>query len=143
VLNSEKILNILTANPKRVFLVDGIGALLSLFFISCILIPFKQHVGIPRSTLLLIAVPPFFFALYSLICAYFIKKKWAFYLSIISLANLLYCSVTIGLIIYHYSNLTLLGLLYFVIEIVLILLLVYIERKTIFNISKIKSRLYH
>ncbi len=138
-LNSEKILNILTTNPKRLFLVDSIGAFLSLFFISCILIPFQQYVGIPGSTLFIIAVPPFIFALYSLICAYYVTIKWAFYLSLISLANLLYCCLTIGLIIYHYANLTLLGLLYFVTEIILILLLVFVERKTIIKINNKKA----
>jgi hypothetical protein len=57
-------------------------------------------------------------------------KNWRFYLKIIALANLLYCCLTLGLMIHCRQQIKPLGILYFVLEILVLLILVRLEWKT-------------
>lgn len=85
----------------------------------------------PQATIYLLAAVAFIYTLYSLSCFYFIPKKWQFYLSIILVANILYCCLTTGFIFYYYPILTKLGLIYFLVEIAIMTQLIFIEYQTI------------
>jgi hypothetical protein len=119
----------LTANPKTVFLVDAIGALLTAFFLFTILRTFNEYFGMPQKIVTYLSFIAIIFCLYSLCCFFLVKDNWRLFLRIISTANLLYCCLTISLIVYYYRSLTLLGITYFVAEISIICGLVLIERK--------------
>jgi len=127
----NEIINKLTLNPKRLFLIDSFGAFLTAFFLVAILSTFEKHFGMPRQILVFLSVIALVYAIYSICCFYFIDSNWRPFLKTICIANLIYCCLTIGLVINFYSRLTVLGTSYFLLEIILICVLVIIERRAL------------
>ncbi|KIC01530.1 hypothetical protein OA88_13565 [Flavobacterium sp. JRM] len=125
--NPNSVISKLISNPKNIFLLDSIGAFLTAFLLGFVLVRFQDSFGMPQKTLYILSVIAFIYATYSLCCYLFISNKWRFYLNIIMIANALYCCLTTGLIIYHFHKLTLLGIIYFILEIIIIVFLVYLE----------------
>lgn len=117
----------LKGNPRKVFLLDAIGALASLFSFLCVLYPLESYFGVPTPTIFLLSVIAVVLFSYSFSCFKLIKQNWKPYLKIIILLNSLYILFSIGLIFYHFNELTFLGISYFVIEITVILIVLYIE----------------
>jgi hypothetical protein len=116
--------------PHKLFLLDGVGAIVSAVSLGLLLPYLNEYIGMPKLSLYALAVPAVFFALYSLIC-YFIRiDKWRPFLQGIAVANLLYCCVTIFLVFSHYKELTGWGLAYFVGEVAVILVIAYWELRT-------------
>lgn len=122
-------LKTLTTNPKTIFLIDGLGALLTAIMLGFVLTNFEVYFGMPRSVLHCLAVVACVFMLYSLACYVFLKNRWRTFLSIIMVANLLYCGLTIILASYFYSRLTPLGIAYFLLECLVILGFVWLEKR--------------
>lgn len=117
----------LAANPKLIFLVDGAGALLTALFLGLILPSFEESFGMPRRVLYPLALVACFFAVYSLCCYFFIPRSHSIYLRAIMIANLLYCIASAILVIYFRERLTVLGLLYFSLEILVLAGLICLE----------------
>lgn len=117
-------------HPSKIFLTDGIGALLTAILLGGVLAQFESIFGMPKSILYDLVIIVGIFSIYSLTCYFQKPKNWQFYLKIIAIANLLYCCITLGLVIFNFQKLTTLGILYFVIEILIIVALVVIEFKT-------------
>ena len=67
------------------------------------------------------------FAVYSFCCFLYASERWRSYLKAIAVANLGYCGLTLGLVIYLHQELTPLGILYFGCEVVIIIGLATIE----------------
>jgi hypothetical protein len=130
-----------TLNPKRLFLIDGFGAFLTAFFLFIILRTFNEYFGMPKTTLSFLSTIALAFSVYSFCCFFFVNKKWNSFLRAISIANFLYCCLTLGLVIYYYPRLTILGVAYFLIEIVIIGGLVFLEIK-ILRVAKEHSTNY-
>ncbi len=55
-------------NPKKLFLIDGFGTILSAFLLGVILVKFEIIFGIPISVLYILAIIPIFFAAYDFYC---------------------------------------------------------------------------
>ena len=125
------IINSWVSNPKRLFLLDSSGAFLTAFFLVAILSIFEEYFGMPRQILTFLSIIALIYAIYSIYCYYFVGDKWRLFLKIICIANGLYCCLTIGLVFYFYPRLTILGITYFLLEIILICGLVIIERKAL------------
>ena len=123
----------LTSNPKQLFLIDGLGAVLTIFFLVVILAGFEDRFGMPQNILYGLSLVVCVYAIYSFSCYFFLRGKWRPYLKAIAMANLLYCLITIGLVFYFYQSLTILGLLYFFLEVVVIGGLVVIEWRVVTN----------
>lgn len=70
------------------------------------------------------------FCLYSGSCFVILKRKWSPYLRVIMIANSLYCLLTVILLVVYYPVLTMLDMIYFVGEIFIIGILVFIEYQT-------------
>ncbi len=121
--------------PKQLFLLDGIGAVLSAFSLGVILIQFKNYFGMPREELFFLALAACFFAAYSLFCYVRTPKNWRPFLRFIAIVNLVYCCITIGLVVLFQSKLTILGMIYFILELIIIIVLVSLE----FKIASIKT----
>jgi hypothetical protein len=116
--------------PKAIFLVDGLGAFFTASFLFLVLIKFQEYFGMPSEILSLLSITAFTFATYSILCFLFLKKNWGIFLKAIMVANLLYCCLTMGLVIYYHSALTTIGLTYFIAEIAVIVGLVLVELQT-------------
>ena len=121
----------LIADPKRLFLIDGSGALLTTFLLVVILARFREVFGMPQKVVYLLSLVPFIYAVYSFCCYFFSRffsyNRWQVTLKAISIANIFYCCITIGLVFYFYQSLTTIGLLYFLGEVMIIACLVRME----------------
>ena len=116
--------------PRRIFLIDGLGGLLTTLMLFAVLAQFEERFGMPIEvvrTLGLIA------CLY-MFCYLFLNRNHRPYLKFIISANSAYCLLTLGLVCYFYNSLTILGILYFITEILLIMALVFVERIIHFKI---------
>ncbi|MEP5614050.1 MAG: hypothetical protein ABJP45_17490 [Cyclobacteriaceae bacterium] len=125
----------LMADPKSLFLLDGIGALVSAILLGVVLVLFESIIGMPVPALYFLACFPCLFLLYDLSCYFSIKRNWSTYIKVIAIANLLYCCLSIGLVVFHFQRLTQLGLIYFLLEFTVVLVLVRIELKTATNLN--------
>ena len=117
----------ITDNPRRLFLVDGFGAFLTAFFLGVILVKFEAYFGMPQSVLYILSAIACVYGIYSICCSVFIRSNWRPFLKVIAIANLLYCCLTIGLVIYFYQRLTILGLTYFLLELIVMVVLIIVE----------------
>lgn len=123
----QRFINKLILNPKKLFLLDGFGALLTTFFLFGILRTFNEFFGMPKMTLKMLSIIALVFCTFSFCCLLIVKKNWQPFLLIIIIANLLYTLLTLGLVIFNYPKLTTLGVFYFLLEIVIICGLVFLE----------------
>lgn len=114
-------------SQKNLFLVDGIGAVVTALLLSQLLARFESVFGMPKSYLYPLAGTAACFAIYSLSCYFFLKKNRHLYLRGIAFANSLYCLVTLFLIFYLFHALTWLGMVYFSGEITIVMGLASIE----------------
>lgn len=118
------------AHPKRLFLIDGLGALLTILLFLFVLIPFENFFGIPRSVVYFLAVFPTLFLLYDMLCYTKVHNRFSRYLRGIASANCMYCGLSLGTAIYHNHLIRPFGWFYILAEIIIILLLASIEYKT-------------
>ena len=123
----KKLFNKLILNPKRLFLIDGFGAFVTAFFMFAILRTFNEYFGMPKMTLDFLSIISLAFSVYSFCCFFLVSNNWHPFLRTISIANILYCCLTLGLVIYYYPLLTILGVTYFLIEIIIVVVLVFLE----------------
>lgn len=122
-------------NDRNIFLLDGIGAILSACFTGLILIRYSLFLGINISTLQSLALIPTAYAVYSLSCYFFVSKTKPWMLITIICGNLIYCLISLGIILLR-DRITWRGKLLLAAEIIIVLLVVLIE----FNVyRKIKS----
>lgn len=128
-MNFKNKLNHLIADPRKVFLLDGFGAVLSAFSLGIILVQFESAFGMPKEKLYYLAAAAVLFAIYSFGCSFRLPNNWRPFLRFIAITNLIYCSITTFLVLRFYEELTVLGLIYFILEIIIILSLVRFELK--------------
>ena len=111
------------------FVLDGMGALLSVVLLGVVLPRLQPWLGMPLHIFYMLAL----WALGSLIydggCFLFVDHKNPRYLKGIMAANVLYCGLTACLLVGHFTGLTLVGILYFLAEMPVILGLVMVERR--------------
>ena len=116
--------------PKYLFLIDGIGGVLS----AVLLLLLGDYFLMPANILYILAAIAVIYATYSLTCFWLTKsliiKNWQPYMKIIAVSNLLYCCLTLGLVAEYFSTLTYLGVAYFIGEISVICFLAFIEWKS-------------
>jgi FtsH-binding integral membrane protein len=117
----------LVRSPRTLFLVDGVGALVTALLVGVVLPTLGEHIGTPRPVLRALALTAAVFAAYSLTCAATRPRRWPGYLRGIALANAGYCLVTAALLIRFSATLRALDWLYFVGEIVVVWALVTLE----------------
>lgn len=123
----NKLINHFTERQKTLFLVDSIGAVMTAFFLFVVMRQFNEYFGMPETVLSYLSVIAVCFCVYSTACFLFLKTGWAPFIRLIGIANLLYCALTIGLLIKYNPLLTIIGTTYFLIEIAIICGLSYIE----------------
>lgn len=110
---------------------DGLGAVLTAFMLGFVLVKLEYIFGMPKNALYFLSVIACIFAAYSFFCFLIIRENWQPFLKIIAFANLLYCIVSLSFVLYFFQKLTTLGILYFLIEIGIIIFSAIFELKTI------------
>ncbi len=114
-------------SPRTIFLVDGMGALLSTLLLVFLLAPYPTIFGMSQRIIYALSMPAAIFTIYSMGCYLLNIQKWKPYLQGIAIANCLYCLLTFWLLIQQYKSLTMIGLAYFIGEIIVVLLVVNCE----------------
>jgi hypothetical protein len=126
-MSLQSTIQFFSTKPRLLFLLDGLGAAATTIALLFVLRPFGHYIGMPIDIVNNLSVLGFVFCVYSIGCYFLLKRNWSPFLSIIACCNLLYCVATITLLYLNYSSLTRLGISYFLVEIVIIGLIVYIE----------------
>ena len=132
----NKLINHLIEKPKTLFLIDSLGAIVTGFILFVIMRQLNEYIGLPKMVLTYLSFIAICFCIYSTACFLFLKERWTPFIRLIGIANLLYCALTIGLLIKYYSLLRIIGTIYFLIEIVIICGLSYIELNVATEIKK-------
>lgn len=114
-------------NSKNIFLLDGLGALVSASIMGLIIAQQVSFFGLPTNAAYFLAAFPCFFFIFSIYTHLNLPKDWISNLKMISIANLLYCFISIGVVFYHFETLTNIGIVYFVLEIIVVLMVVVLE----------------
>ena len=113
--------------PRKLFLIDGLGASLTVLLLSQLVARFERTFGMPSRVVYALAALAGVFAVYSLTCHFLLRTNGRPYLRAIAVANLLYCALSLGCCIYFADSLTVLGWAYFAGEILIVLALVRAE----------------
>ncbi len=116
---------------RNIFLLDSLGALLTSILLYFILRNFNDFFGLTKDIFEYLSIIAFLFFIYSLSCYFLIKQNWKSFLKIICAANILYCLLTFGILIYNYESVSIFGSIYFLAEIAVIIGLVTLEIKII------------
>jgi hypothetical protein len=130
----------LVKNPKKLFFIDGAGAFLTAFLLFVVLRNFEEYIGMPETVLTGLSVLGALFCIFSVSCFLFLDKKWTLFIRIISVANLLYCVLTLGMVIWYYPALTTIGIVYFLGEVGVVCTLAYVELSVATRISNSNAR---
>jgi len=117
----------LALNTRYIFLIDGLGAVITAFFLFAVLRPFETYFGMPKDVLEVLSLIALFLAMYSFACFLFYDKISPKYLLPIIIANTSYSLLTAVMVFFNFNRLTFLGFSYFVVEIVIICGIVYFE----------------
>lgn len=113
-------------NGTRIFLIDGLGALFSTICLILLYI-YEQYIGMPRDIIQWFILLAIFFTVYSLTCHFTKPQHWKRYLTILAVLNLCYTTFTLYEVIQNAAKLTTLGYLYFIGEIIVLIVLVFFE----------------
>ena len=111
----------------RLFLIDGLGALVSAIMLGVVLPLVQPLVGIPLYTLYLLAVFPILFAIIDFYALFKKPSPIQQYLKIIAACNITYCFLSVAMAYYHRSQITVLGWIYLIIEVIIVGTLALIE----------------
>jgi hypothetical protein len=112
---------------QTIFLIDGMGALVSAILLGLVLTKFESFFGLPKNVLYVLSGIAVLLAVYSFTNAAVKPRNPSVRLKLIAVANLFYCVLTVVLLIAFYQQLTVYDLLYFVGELLIILSLAYYE----------------
>lgn len=135
----KKIVPLLAAKPKKLFLLDFSGALVTFFSLFVILRSFNSYFGMPETVLLYLSAAAGCLCVYSFVCFLFLQSKWAAFIRAVAIANLLYCLLTTVIVILFYQQLTLLGIIYFIGEIIIVSTLAFVELSVANRIGECKQ----
>lgn len=116
---------------KNIFLLDSIGALLTTFLLYFILRNSNEFFGLSKEVFEYLSIIAFTFFVYSISCSFLVKQNWRSFLTIICTFNIFYCLLTFAIMLYHYKTISIFGALYFLLEIFVITLIVFLEIKLI------------
>jgi len=132
-MSIHSIIGWLTINPKRLFKLDLVGAALSTMSICIIYWKLYAYFGLSEPLFEFLVIITLFICNCSSYCCSSVndneKKNHKPYLLKLIFINTFYCCITVTILIGFYSKLTLLGLTYFIVEIIIIIGLIFIEKR--------------
>lgn len=114
---------------RQIFLLDGIGATLTAILPFALLAVFGDMLRMPIKILFVLSGIAAVYALYSLSCYFLPLKNRKPFLQGIMVANIAYCCLTLGLVLYYWATLSWLGKAYFLGEIGIVLVVVFLEKE--------------
>jgi hypothetical protein len=124
------VLNKLYKNPRSLFLIDGLGAILSACLLRFVLVRFEYFFGIPAQLLYFLASLPIIFAIYDIYNYRNKNGKISSALKGIATMNILYSLLSIGLSIYHFDVISKFGWGYIILEVLILVILSFLQIRT-------------
>ncbi|MFY7840302.1 MAG: hypothetical protein ACOVP7_08490 [Lacibacter sp.] len=115
---------------QKLFLIDGMGAILSAVMLGSVLTRYEAFFGMPKNVLFVLMAVALLLSVYSFTHAAKQPANPLKRLKLIAVANICYCLLTVALMIAFYPQLTMYGLLYFIGELIIILSLAFLELNT-------------
>ena len=125
----HKTITYFAAHPRKLFLTDALGALLTAVLLWGPVRNQYTHFGLDPSVASGLALIASLLFIYSFSCYCFLKTAWTPFLSALAGINFFYCVLTLILICTQ-PGVKPLGIAYFTGELLIICLLVYIELRT-------------
>ncbi len=117
----------ISLTPRILFLIDGLGAIISALILGVILVRYNELIGMPVNSLYFLALLPLVFIFYDVYCYLTIKNRLLSKVKGIVTLNSLYCIISIIEIYINWKSLTSLGLTYFVLELIVLILIIRFE----------------
>jgi hypothetical protein len=116
----------LKEKPTLIFFIDGMGALstASILFVSR---NFNDYVGLSVLVLTSLAGIALLLCVYTMACFFLLNRNFIPFIKAICYANVFYCIVTVVVLMLYYQSVTVLGMAYFLIELLIIFALVIVE----------------
>jgi len=118
-----------TSDPRRMFLIDALGATVSAGMLGLVLVHFQEYIGMPLTALKFLSGVALVIALFSWGCYLRYKSLGKSLLKAIGPINLFYCLLSACFVIFYLREMTSIGYWYFVIEILIIAMIAVIEIK--------------
>ena len=124
---------------KKILLLDSLGALLTA--INLLAIPLlESYTGIPRDIAIILVPLPILYSIFSLFSYKFGNDNWKSLLKMIAIANLIYCCLTLYVTWINFDTFKILGIIYFIVEILIIVVLAIFELKIALNHYELKNK---
>ena len=93
-------------NPKKIFIIDYVGAIISSFMLGIVLAYIQPLIGMPKTILYQLAIVALGLMMYSGLCVLLVKKNYKPFLITIGIANICYCIASVYLITVYFEQLT-------------------------------------
>lgn len=126
-------------SDKKIIFIDGLGGLFASLMFGLVLPIFKNDFPLPDKILYTLSFTAFFYFVYSMTCYFFLNKNLVLWLKILIAINSLFCFLTIFLLINFYFQLSVIGIIYFIFDTLIILTLVFFELKLLNREVKSKA----
>lgn len=127
--NMHKMIRYFKQNSRRLVFMDAGGALLSACLLLILSFNFSDHIGIPQSSLNVLALIAFLIFCYSLLSGLIKNIVTGKTLLSIAIINIFYCLLTLAALFRFGATITSLGIMYFGLEILIIVILISMEIK--------------
>ena len=114
-------------DPRFIFLIDGLGGLLTFAMYRFVLPQFGSVFLLPLETMQRFSIFGIVYAIYSLGCWNFAGPKPFRFLGPIALANLIYCGISVATLAQQFDLLSQFDVIYLLGEKLIILVMVYLE----------------
>jgi hypothetical protein len=125
----QQAINIFLSRPALLFLIDGIGALLSATLLLVLHCFFLLTNGLPPTIVYTLIGVAFVLSAFSLTSGWLLKRHHSRYLRLLAILNGSYLLTVFIVIFYYFSRLELFLLLFFLLESLVISCLIYLECK--------------
>ncbi len=136
----SQIADYFATRPRMLFAVDAVGAFITASLLYGVLRKYPVFFAMSHDILSCLALIAVLFSVYSFACFAIMPLRWPYYLRIISIANLLYCILTMVYLILYRQYITVWDIAYFLGEIMVIVSLVYVEQQTIAKAAEMQER---
>ena len=123
----QKAVHFFTDHPSRLFLLDGIGAILSAALLLLLHFVFQVTYGLPPLIVYALVAAAIFLSAYSLTCSWLLRRCHARYLRVIALLNGTYLLTVCILLVLYCSRLHPILIICFILESVVLGCLVCLE----------------
>lgn len=125
----QELIQYFQQQPKKIFLFDGLGAMLSTALLYFLLMPNAAWIGLSVTQINALVIGALCLVGYDLIARIVYTPERGWLIKVLALLNTLYCITTLSVLILHYTSITILGWAYFLGEMAIVGVLVYLEWK--------------